>query len=88
MEAIAVELFTHPMCSGCPQALQALSQLAASGVIQLEVCTLGSPTGRRRAETLGVTCVPTIRYDNVLHVVKGRADLEKVVDSLAATATT
>ena len=81
-----VELFTHPTCSGCQEAHVALSKLARSNQIFLDVCSLATATGRRRAEELGVTTVPTVRRGDELLVLLGNEDLAELVEQLSAPA--
>jgi hypothetical protein len=50
-----VELFTHPICGGCREAIQALSPLAAAGEIELLQWSLAIRSGRERAAEAGVT---------------------------------
>ncbi|MDA8284203.1 MAG: hypothetical protein M0Z42_13140 [Actinomycetota bacterium] len=82
----SVELFTHPTCSGCQEALAALSELSRSGQVSLEVCSLGTASGRIRAEALGVTTVPTVRRGDDLVVLLGKDDLAALIDELGAPA--
>ncbi len=78
----SVELFTHPVCSGCQEAVSALSKLAQQGTISLDICSLGTPSGRRRAEEQGVTSVPTVRIGDQYKVLMQRSDLERLIDDL------
>lgn len=80
----AVELFTHPVCNGCQEAVNALSKLAKAGVITLSMCNLGTKTGRRRAETLGVNSVPTVRRGDDYQILMRKSDLSDLVASLEA----
>lgn len=77
-----VELFTHPMCTGCQEALTALRGLARDGRLVLEVTNLGSPRGRRRAEELGVSSVPTVRIAEDFRVLNGAGDLQALLAEL------
>jgi hypothetical protein len=76
---ITVELFTHPTCSGCQQALTALRKLEHAGLVALEVTSLGSPNGRRRATAAGVSVVPTVRIGTDFRVLDGPADLRALL---------
>lgn len=82
MTTRAVELFTHPTCNGCQEALTALRQLEREGTITLQVSSLGTPSGRERAETLGVTSVPTVRVDEQCRVLWRNSDLVELVEEL------
>lgn len=77
--ARAVELFTHPTCIGCQEALTALRALERAGTVALQVTSLGTPSGRERAEELGVTSVPTVRLGQDYRVLMRNSDLQKVV---------
>lgn len=83
-KAPEVELFTHPICSGCQEAVDALSKLARSGQIRLSTCNLGTSSGRRRAEQLGVSSVPTVRRGDLYRVLLHKTDLEELVAELSA----
>ncbi len=74
-----VELFTHPICSGCQEALAALRKLDKSGIIQLSVKSLGTAEGRKYADAEGITSVPTVRFDHYTEVLMGKSDLNKVL---------
>lgn len=78
----AVELFTHPVCNGCQEAVDALSKLAKAGLITLSMCNLGTKTGRRRAESLGVNSVPTVRRGDDYQILLRKSDLAELVTSL------
>lgn len=71
-----VELFTHPTCRGCGEALSAFRALEKLGKIRLEVTSLGTPNGRRRAEAVGVSSVPTLRVDDEFSELNSDADLQ------------
>lgn len=75
MSATDVELFTHPTCHGCMEALTALRALEREGRITLEVTSLGSPSGRRRAEEVGVSVVPTVRRSGESRLLASADDL-------------
>ncbi len=77
-----IELFTHPTCRGCQEALQALRELDRNGKLALEVTSLGTAQGRRRAEELGVTSVPTVRMDQEFRELNGIADLQALLADL------
>lgn len=77
-----VELFTHPTCSGCQQALTALRELERAGRITLQVTSLGSPTGRRRADQVGVSVVPTVRVGEDYRVLDGPAELRQLLTEI------
>lgn len=55
-----IELFTHPVCSGCREALLALTALQETGEIELVRWSLAIASGRARAAEAGVTSVPTV----------------------------
>lgn len=78
----AVELFTHPICSGCQEAVDALGKLERAGRITLSRCSLGTSGGRKRADELGVTSVPTVRRRDDYMILLHRSDLEKLVREL------
>lgn len=77
-----VELFTHPICSGCQEALAALRKLAKNGTIKLDIKSLGTPEGRKYADSQGITSVPTVRFDQRTEVLMGKSDLDKVLVAL------
>ena len=74
-----VELFTHPTCHGCSEALSAFRALEKLGKITLDVTSLGTPNGRRRAESVGVTSVPTLRIDDEFRELNSEADLQRAL---------
>lgn len=78
-----VELFTHPICSGCQEALAALRKLDKGGVILLSVKSLGTPEGRKYADSEGITSVPTVRFDDYTKVLMGKSDLDQVLEILS-----
>lgn len=77
-----VELFTHPTCRGCQEALQALRGLERDGKVELMLTSLGTPQGRRRAEQMGVSCVPTVRVAEQFRELNGDADLQALLAEL------
>lgn len=84
MSVPEVELFTHPVCSGCQEALSALRPLAAEGRLTLQVTSLGSPRGARRAAEVGVSVVPTVRVGSDFRLLAGKEDLEAFLAELGA----
>lgn len=84
-DPLEVELFTHPICNGCQEALHELSILANRGLITLMVSSLSVATSRNRAEELGVTTVPTIRIGSRFEVLMHKSDLKRLVDELQNT---
>jgi hypothetical protein len=80
-----IELFTHPTCSGCQEALTALRALAREGRVSLEVTSLGSPGGRRRAAEAGVSVVPTVRIGTSYRLLSSPEDLDALLASLAGS---
>lgn len=80
---IEIELFTHPTCMGCQEALTALRALAREGRLSLEVTSLGAPSGRRRATELGVSVVPTVRMGDRYRLLERPEDLEELLAELA-----
>ncbi len=78
------ELFTHPTCSGCQEALTALRALEREGRISLVVTSLGSPSGRRRASDAGVRVVPTVRIGASYQLLASPEDLKALVAELTA----
>jgi predicted DsbA family dithiol-disulfide isomerase len=79
-----VELFTHPICSGCQEAFNALSKLSHAGVIELRVTNLALPKGRSRASELGVEEVPTVRIGSELKTIMTGAELKVLIKSLSS----
>ncbi len=77
-----VELFTHPICNGCQEALGVLSKLEKDGVILLRVTSLSTSSGRQRADELGVTTVPTAHVDGSFKVLMRMSDLADLVGVL------
>ncbi len=59
---IRILLFTHPICSGCQEALAAAERLRAErpDEVELEVISLASARGRQRAREASVVVVPTL----------------------------
>jgi protein-disulfide isomerase len=86
---IRIVLFTHPICSGCREALAAAEQLRAErpGEVELDVVSLASARGRERAREAGVVVVPTVVVGGARLV--GAPTVEElwqlVDDALAAT---
>jgi hypothetical protein len=80
-----VELFTHPQCSGCGEAIGALSELDRAGKIVLTVSSLGVASGRDRAEELGVTSVPTVRIEDDYRILLRGSDLTQLVAELGGS---
>ena len=80
----AVELFTHPICSGCQEAVNGLRKLEHAGLITLQTCNLGTPRGRERADSLGVSNVPTVRRGDSFEMLLHRSDLVRVLTELGA----
>jgi hypothetical protein len=77
-----VELFTHPVCSGCHEAVGALSELSQQGVIKLKITSTAGSSGQRRAQELGVTTVPTVHFGGEYHVLMRKQDLADIVESM------
>lgn len=84
MSVLNIELFTHPTCSGCQEALSALRALANEGRLTLEVTSLGSPRGRRRATEVGVSVVPTVRFGTENRLLATPEDLDTLLAEIAA----
>lgn len=80
----AVELFTHPICNGCQEAVNALSKLARSGAIDLSMCNLGTAKGRKRADSLGVSSVPTVRIGDGYEILMRKSDLRSLIERLSS----
>lgn len=79
-----VELFTHPICSGCQDAVNGLRKLEHAGLITLQTCNLGTPRGRERADSLGVSNVPTVRRGDRYETLMRKSDLLRVLTELGA----
>ncbi|MDA8391373.1 MAG: hypothetical protein M0Z87_00965 [Actinomycetota bacterium] len=79
-----VELFTHPICSGCQEAVNGLRKLEHAGLITLQMCNLGTAKGRERADSLGVSNVPTVRRDDDYETLMRKSDLVRVLTELGA----
>jgi hypothetical protein len=79
-----IELFTHPTCSGCQEALTALRALEREGRVTLQVTSLGSPSGRRRAADAGVRVVPTVRLGTSYRLLASPEDLDALLAQLTA----
>lgn len=77
-----VELFTHPVCSGCREASTALLQLAADGTIELVMRSLAVPAGRARALEAGVSMVPTAVVGSTRRSLDSREALEALLNDL------
>lgn len=84
MSVLDVELFTHPTCRGCQEALTALRALANEGRLTLEVTSLGTPRGRRRATEVGVSVVPTVRLGADYRLLASAKDLEALLAEITA----
>lgn len=80
---IRVELFTHPVCSGCREAALALGSLAEAGRIELVQWSLAIPAGRARAAAAGVTSVPSVVVGSECRELASRAALEAFLAELA-----
>ena len=85
-EVPKVELFTHPICSGCQEAMNSLRKLERSGLISLEICSLAAARGRERASSLGVTDVPTVRRGDRYETLMRKSDLARILIELGADA--
>ncbi len=79
-----IELFTHPTCSGCQEALTALRVLEREGRVALQLTSLGSPSGRRRAAEVGVRVVPTVRLHASYRLLESPDDLAALLAELTA----
>ncbi len=79
---IAVELFTHPICNGCQEAVNELSKLDHEQIISLEITSLSTTSGRGRAQELSVTSVPTVRIGDEFVVLMHKNDLETILSRL------
>lgn len=79
-----IEIFTHPVCSGCREAMLALGELEVAGRIELVSWSLAIASGRARAAEFGVTSVPTVIVAGELRELQTRAALERLVSDLAA----
>ena len=80
-----VEIFTHPVCSGCREALLALGELQAAGRIELVCWSLAIASGRTRAAEAGVTSVPTVIVAGQMRELDTRDALERLLGDLAAS---
>jgi hypothetical protein len=80
-----VELFSHPVCSGCREAALELGRLAEAGLIELVTHSLAVPAGRRRARELGVDSVPTALVGGRTVGLDTRAALDDLIASLRST---
>ena len=81
-----VELFTHPICSGCQEAMNGLRKLERAGLITLDICSLAAARGRERASSLGVTDVPTVRRGDRYETLMRKSDLTRILRELGADA--
>ncbi len=79
----SIELFTHPVCSGCREAALALGSLAEAGKIELVQWSLAIPAGRARAAVAGVTSIPTVVVGSERRELASRAALETFLAELA-----
>lgn len=77
-----IELFTHPVCSGCREALLALSELERAGEIELVLWSLAIPSGRARGAEAGVTSVPTVIVAGETRELATRQALERLIGEL------
>lgn len=79
-----IELFTHPVCSGCREALLALAPLQETGEIELVCHSLATGSGRARAQEAGVTSVPTAVVRRVVRELATRDALERLIGEIRA----
>lgn len=77
-----IEIFTHPVCSGCREALLALGELQEAGQIELVRWSLAIASGRARAAELGVTSVPTVIVAGQKRELDTRDALERLLADL------
>ncbi len=77
-----IELFTHPVCSGCREALLALSELERAGQIELVLWSLAIPSGRARGAEVGVESVPTVIVAGETRELATRQALELLIGEL------
>jgi hypothetical protein len=77
-----VELFTHPVCAGCREALMELSRLAEMQVIELVTWSLTTPAGKARSLETGVSTVPTALVGSSRRTLDSREALAALVGEL------
>ncbi len=77
-----IEIFTHPVCSGCREALLALGELQEAGQIELVRWSLAIASGRARAAEAGVTSVPTVIVAGQRRELDTREALERLLTDL------
>jgi predicted thioredoxin/glutaredoxin len=77
-----VEIFTHPVCIGCREALLTLGELEAAGRIELVRWSLAIGSGRARAAEAGVTSVPTVIVAGEMRVLDTRDALERLLQTM------
>lgn len=80
-----IEIFTHPVCSGCREALLALGELQEAGRIELVCWSLAIASGRARAAEAGVTSVPTVIVAGEKRELDTRDALERLLGDLGAS---
>jgi glutaredoxin len=58
---VLVQVYTHPTCLTCPQAIRLTQDLAAKDAdIDLRITSLATERGRAQAAALNILSVPTI----------------------------
>lgn len=61
MPKIPIQVYTHPTCLTCPQAIKLTQDIAAKEPdIDLRITSLASARGRQEAAALDILSVPTI----------------------------
>ncbi len=62
---VTLQVFTHPVCPTCPQAIRMAQELAAQRPeVEVRVVSLASERGRAEARAAQVLSVPTIIVGN------------------------
>jgi protein-disulfide isomerase len=61
VKKITIQVYTHPTCLTCPQAIQLTQEVAAQDPdIDLRITSLASERGRTEAAAFDILSVPTI----------------------------
>ncbi len=58
---VSIQVYTHPTCLTCPQAIRLTQDLAAKDAdVDLRITSLATERGRNEAAALNILSVPTI----------------------------
>lgn len=92
MAKVEVELFTHPICTGCWDTKKMLEEVVREleDLVEWKEWSLAVPSGRARAQACGVLEVPTIiiqKGERIVGVPRDAAALrERIMAAAVGTA--